>query len=99
MNGVEFMKSVISILQKKILEKNTDFNMNTASEEGDGSHLYFYPIFKFEGEDLVIDTTRAKFEEFWNAFLPLQIICFALRVHQQGICLLHVLVRRCRHSR
>ena len=64
MNGVEFMKAVVAILQKKILSKNMDFTMNTASKDSNGNLSYFYPIFRFVGEDLLIDCTSVKFVEF-----------------------------------
>ena len=64
MNGVEFMKAVVAILQKKILSKNMDFTMNTASKDSNGNLSYFYPIFRFGGEDLLIDCTSVKFVEF-----------------------------------
>ena len=64
MNGVEFMKAVVAILQKKILSKNMDFTMNTASKDSNGNLSYFYHIFRFVGEDLLIDCTSVKFVGF-----------------------------------
>lgn len=40
MNGSQFVKSVVSVLQKEILEKNMDFSMNTAQKESDGSRSF-----------------------------------------------------------
>ena len=64
MNGVEFMKAVVAILQKKILSKYMDFTMNTASKDSNGNLSYFYPLLRFLGEDLLIDCTNVKFVEF-----------------------------------
>lgn len=72
MTGVNFMKTAVEWLNKKIVENNlipgyiTGYTTVDRQTKERIQHD-FHTTFRFEGEDLVIDSSNAEFHNFgWN---------------------------------
>ena len=68
MTGVSFMKTVIEWLNKQRSEKIMTPGYITGYTNPDGEKKNFYPTFRFEGEDLVIDGKDIEYHDFGRVF-------------------------------
>jgi len=84
MSGTEFMRSVVYWFRKKYIEKDLDDDKTTGYTTGSGVNRHFYPIFQFEGDDLVIDSSNVELHDFgWSDYFYSSYKSPSIFIHKQ----------------